>query len=298
MFRKTGMSLLAGCMIGFLSILTFAAYARAGHGEAEKTMKKGILLVTFGTSIPKAQAAFEHIEEKVKAAFPDVPVRWAYTSSIIRKKLAKEGKQLDSAEIALAKMMDEGFTHVGVQSLHMIGGYEFHDVLANAHAFRNMSGGFKRILVGYPMLGTPEDLSRVTDSVMKIIPKERKKDEAVVLMGHGTHHPANAFYEAMMYRFQQKDPNVYMGTVEGSPELSDVQEMLLKKGIKKAWLIPFMSVAGDHAMNDMAGDEEDSWKSILTKAGIQCVPVLKGLAEYDEFVDIWVDHLKTVMAHF
>jgi sirohydrochlorin cobaltochelatase len=285
-------------MIVFLSILAFAEYSEAGHGEGEKKMNKGILLVTFGTSIPKAQAAFDHIEETVKAAFPDVPVRWAYTSSIIRKKLAKEGKQLDSVETALAKMMDEGFTHVGVQSLHMIGGYEFHDVLTNAHAFRGMSEGFKRILVGYPLLGSPEDLSRVTDSVMKIIPKERKKDEAVVLMGHGTHHPANAFYEAMMYRFQQKDPNVYMGTVEGSLEINEIKEMLLKKGVKKAWLIPFMSVAGDHAMNDMAGDEEDSWKSILTKSGIQCVPVLKGLAEYDDFVNVWVDHLKTVMAHF
>jgi sirohydrochlorin cobaltochelatase len=71
--------------------------------------------------------------------------------------------------------------------------------------------------------------------------------------------------------------------------------LLKKKGIQKAWLMPFMSVAGDHAKNDMAGDEDDSWKSILTKAGVTCEPVLKGTAEYDEFVAIWTDHLRDAM---
>jgi sirohydrochlorin cobaltochelatase len=73
--------------------------------------------------------------------------------------------------------------------------------------------------------------------------------------------------------------------------------MLLARKIKVAYLMPFMSVAGDHAINDMAGEDEDSWESILTKAGIRCLPVLKGTAEYDEIVDIWVDHLKEVMSH-
>jgi len=74
--------------------------------------------------------------------------------------------------------------------------------------------------------------------------------------------------------------------------------LLLKSKIKRAYLMPFMSVAGDHAKNDMAGDEDDSWRSILTKAGIKCEVILKGSAEYDEFVNIWVDHLKVVMNHF
>ena len=89
-----------------------------------------------------------------------------------------------------------------------------------------------------------------------------------------------------------------MGTVEGFPEIDTIQELLEKNNIKKAWLMPFMSVAGDHAKNDMAGDEPDSWKSILTKAGIQCETVLKGIAEYDRFVDIWVDHIKEPLEHF
>ena len=284
--------------IVILFIIFCCNIAPASGHEHKRPVKKGILLVAFGSSIPEAQVSFKNIDKQVKSAFPRIPVRWAYTSSIIRHKLAKQGKYLDSVEIALAKMMDEGFTHVAVQSLHTIAGEEFHDLRRNAYVFSNMAGGFDRILVGYPLLGTEEDLTRVRDAVIQHIPKERMKSEAVVLMGHGTPHPSNAFYTAMMFHFQQKDPNIYVGTVEGGPEIDDVKAMLLKNKIKKAYLMPFMSVAGDHARNDMAGEEKDSWKSVLTAAGIECVPILKGTAEYDEIVAIWVDHLKTVMSHF
>ena len=281
----------------FVLTICFCSLALAsGHGE-KRPMKKGILLVAFGSSMPEAQVSFKNIDKKMKSAFPDVPIRWAYTSHIIRHKLAKEGKQLDSVEIALAKMMDEEFTHVAVQSLHTIGGEEYHGLVRNVHAFGQMSGGFDRIIVGYPLLGNEDDLGRVVEAIIRHIPKEREKEDAVVLMGHGTPHPGNAFYAAMMYHFQRNDPNIFVGTVEGAPTIDDIKEILTKKGIKKAYLIPFMSVAGDHARNDMAGDEDDSWKSILTKAEIKCVPVLKGTAEYDDIVAIWVDHLRVVMAH-
>ena len=120
----------------------------------------------------------------------------------------------------------------------------------------------------------------------------------MVLMGHGTHHPSNAFYAALMFQLQLEDPNIFVGTVEGYPEVDLIKELLLKNKIKKAYLMPFMSVAGDHAKNDMAGDEPGSWKSILTKAGIKCEPVMKGVAEYDSFVEIWVDHLGGPLRHF
>lgn len=258
--------------------------------------KKGILLVAFGTSVAKAQISYKNIEKRVRAAFPGIPVRWAYTSYIIRQKLEKQGQQIDSVETALAKMMDEAFTHVAVQSLHTLPGEEFHALQRNASAFGNMAEGFDRILVGDPLLASEEGLTRVVDALLKIIPASRKKTEAVVFMGHGTHHPSNVFYPALMYYLQRKDPNVFIGTVEYSPDIDEIKEMLLAKKIKVAYLMPFMSVAGDHARNDMAGDDDDSWKSILQKAGIKCFPVLKGTAEYDEIVDIWVDHLKAVMA--
>ena len=281
----------------FLVLFLMSGAVFAGHGEKVEK-KTGILLVAFGTSIPEARVSFDNLEAKTKAAYPDIPIRWAYTSHIIRKILAKRGQMVDSPEVALAKMMDEGFTHVAVQSLHTIAGAEFHDLLQTAHAFKAMGGDMKRVLVGYPLLATDKDVERVADALLKIIPKERKKGEAVVFMGHGTHHPANAFYAALAYRVQLKDPNVFVGGVEGFPDIDLIKDQLAQKKLTKAYLLPFMSVAGDHAQNDLAGDEEDSWKSILTKSGVSCVPVLKGTAEYDEFAAIWVEHLGIALKHF
>jgi sirohydrochlorin cobaltochelatase len=279
----------------FLS-MTAGGYAAEDHGhKAEK--KVGILLVAFGSSEASARVSFDNIEKKVKAAFPETQVRWAYTSHIIREKLAKQGKSLDSPEMALAKMQDENFTHVAVQSLHTIAGEEYDDLRRTVEAFKFM-GRFQRIILGYPLMATQEDMERTIAAIMQSIPKERKKTEAVVLMGHGTPHPSNAFYAALMFQLHLQDPNILVGTVEGYPDVEFIKDQLLRKKIKKAYLMPFMSVAGDHAKNDMAGDEEDSWKSIFTKAGIQCVPILKGTAEYDDFVAIWVDHIRGPLSHF
>ena len=284
-------------MIGMLVLLTTGfASASGGHGH-KGTKKVGILLVAFGSSEASAQVSFDNIDEKVKAAYPGIPVRWAYTSHIIRNKLAKQGRHLDSPEMALAKMMDEKFTHVAVQSLHTIGGAEYHDLRRTVGAFKSM-GGFEKVILGYPLMATQEDMQRTVDAILATIPKDRKKNEAVVLMGHGTHHPSNAFYAALMFQLQLKDPNIFVGTVEGYPEADLIKSLMHEKKIKKAYLIPFMSVAGDHAKNDMAGDEDDSWKSIFTRGGIECVPVLKGTAEFDEFVDIWVDHVAGPLGHF
>jgi len=286
--------LIVACVV---LLIAFAGVAMAGHHGEKKDKKVGILLVAFGSSEASAQVSFENIDRSVRKAYPGIPVRWAYTSHIIRAKLAKQGRMLDSPEVALAKMQDEKFTHVAVQSLHTIGGAEYHDLRRTVGAFK-MMGGFERIILAYPLMATQEDMARVVDAILATIPKERKKNEAVVLMGHGTHHPSNAFYAALMFQLQLEDPNIFVGTVEGYPEVGLIQELMLQKDIKKAYLMPFMSVAGDHAKNDMAGAEDDSWMSILTKAGIECVPVLKGTAEYDEFVDIWVRHIDGPLSHF
>ena len=261
-------------------------------------MKKGILLVAFGTSEASAKVSFQNIEAKVKEAFPGVDVVWAYTSHIIRHKLARQGEMILSPAQALAKMMDEGYTHVAVQSLHTIPGEEYHDLTMTVNGFRAMPGGFDRLILGFPMLGAQDTVAKAVDAVIATIPKARKANEAVVLMGHGTHHPGNIYYSAMNWQLQQKDPNIIMGTVEGYPDLGDVIAWLKEKKTGRVWLMPFMSVAGDHAKNDMAGDEEDSWKSQLTKEGFSCQTVLKGTAEYDAFVDIWVGQLAKAMGHF
>ncbi len=277
-------------------VISANSHASPGHGS-QAPKKVGILLVAFGSSDASAQVSFENIDNKVKAAYPGIPVRWAYTSHIIREKLAKQGKNLDSPAVALAKMQDEKFTHVAVQSLHTIAGEEFHDLRRTVGAF-NLMGGFQKIILGYPLMSTQADMARIVDAILKTIPNSREKRDAVVLMGHGSPHPSNAFYAALMFQLQLKDSNIFVGTVEGYPDAELINDLMLQKKIKKAYLMPFMSVAGDHAKNDMAGDESDSWKSIFSKSGIDCVPILKGTAEYDDFVNIWVDHIRAPLSHF
>jgi len=280
-------------VVGLFFLLTLASDVLA-HGHRQEK-KIGILLVAFGTTYTQAQKAFTNIERKVRQAFPGIPVYWAYTSKIIRHKLAKKGQKLLSPAQALAKMMDEGFTHVAVQSLHTIPGAEYDYLVQVAQSFSGLPKGMQKILVGHPLLATHEDFQKTVQALLQNIPTQRKQKEAVVFMGHGTHHLANACYPALQYYLWQKDKNIFVGTVEGAPSLEDTVKELKSRGIKKAYLLPFMSVAGDHARNDMAGDEPDSWKSVLTAQGIECIPVLKGTAEYDQIVDIWVEHLKAVM---
>jgi sirohydrochlorin cobaltochelatase len=272
------------------------SHGHHGHKEDKKD-KAGILLVAFGSSYPQAQASFDNIEDRVEENFPETPVRWAYTSQMVRKKLAKEGRDLDSPAQALADMQDEGFTHVAVQSLHTIAGAEFHDLQSVVSAFESMDK-FERIMLGYPLLSTPHSLEHVRRALLDNIPEERSRDEAVIFMGHGTYHPSNAFYQAMAYELQHKDPNVYMGTIGRSLSLDTILPELKEKGIQKVYLMPFMSVAGDHVRNDMAGEGQNSWKSVLDEKGIACEPILKGTAEYDNIADIWVGHLKDVMTHY
>jgi sirohydrochlorin cobaltochelatase len=248
---------------GLLLLITAAGSFASTH-EKTRPVKKGILLVAFGTSVPEARKAYDRIERMMRAAFPDVPLRWAYTSSMIRSKLAKQGQSLDSMETALAKMRDEGFTHVGVQSLHMIAGWEFHELQRNAAAFGAMAGGFDQITVGGPLLASQKDFAKVTEALLRNLPPARKPAEAVVFMGHGTSHPSNASYPALMYYLQRKDPVVFMGTVEESPTIEEIKQMLTARKVKTAYLMPFMAVAGDHAGND--GRRRGFLESVLTRA--------------------------------
>jgi sirohydrochlorin cobaltochelatase len=267
-----------------------------GHHKHEHVKKQGILLVAFGSSLPEARSAFDHIEQSVRSEFDDIPVKWAYTSEIVRHKLENSGKILNSPAQALADMADAGFTHVAVQSLHTIAGAEYHELVQAARSLEQSGIGLEKVTIGLPLLGSPEDMDRTSKAIVSVIPDERKTSEAVVLMGHGTYHPANAFYPALMWQVQLTDENIFVGTVEGFPSADTIIGQLKKKKINTAWLMPFMSVAGDHAQNDMAGKGKDSWKSLFENAGINCSIVLKGTAEYDEFVQIWVDHLKKAVS--
>jgi sirohydrochlorin cobaltochelatase len=283
-------------MMVMLLLLFGTADAIAKHGE-KPPVKKAVLLVAFGTSDPEAARAFELVEKRARERFPSVDMHWAYTSKMIRAKLAKQGKRLDSPETAFAMLMDEGYTHVAVLSLHTIPGEEFHELYQNARLFSQMAGGFQGVLMARPLLSSSKDMEAVAKALLNNIPA-RKTEDAVIFMGHGTeHHPADAVYLAMNQVFQELDSKAYVAAVEGSNSLENVIPKLKKGKVKKVFLVPLMAVAGDHAKNDMAGDEPGSWKSILTEKGFKVESILRGTAEIPEIVDIWLDHLKTAFSH-
>ncbi len=295
--KRIGLFSLSIMFAALLALTLPAACPAKGHGHAKKDAK-AILLVTFGTSVPRAQKVFAKVERAYKKAFPGVEVRWAYTSALVRKIVArKQGKKWLSPEEALAKLMAEGYSQVAVQSLHVIPGWEYHDLVRVVHGFKSMTHDF-RPLAGYPLCATVEDLQAVVKALLNNLPAKRRKNEAVVFMGHGTSHPAGTVYAALAYLLQKHDPLLFMGTVEGYPTLADVIAGLKARGVKKAYLLPFMTVAGDHATNDMAGDEPDSWKNQMAKNGIEAVPVLRSVSEIPAVVDIFINHTKACYGHF
>lgn len=254
--------------------------------------KQGILLVAFGTSYSEARMAFENIENKVKAELPGTEVRWAYTSKIVRRILSKQGIYIDSPAEALAKMGNDGFTHVAVQSLHIIPGEEYGNLKLTVEAFRKMPKGIEITELGTPLLFLDEDIQKMASFIHQTFNINTDKNSALLLMGHGTHHSSNIYYPGFQYYLNQKSDRYWLCTVEGYPRIEHIIPQLKKQGIKKITITPFMSVAGDHANKDMAGDEEDSWKSILEKEGFEVNIIMKGLADYPEVVNLWVQHLR------
>lgn len=282
-------------LIGFSANLTLA-----GKHEEIKPQKEAILLVAFGTTVPEARKAFDQIESQVKGVFPGVEVRWAFTSSIVRKKLLEQGVKLEPPTVALARLLEDGFNSVVVASFHTIPGEEFHDLYKDVDAFRNMSDSHhRRILVARPLLSSRKHMEAAIDAMLEQTPKSRKPGDAILLMGHGSENqPADALYAALNFYAQGKDSNLYIATVAGQPTLDDVLPKLKKNGVKKVYLMPFMAVAGDHARNDMCGDEKDSWKSILTHDGFKVECVMKGTAENPEIVNLWIDNIVAAHSHF
>ncbi len=285
-------------LISLLIFALWAPFSSACPHHEEPTDKTGILLVTFGSSYPQARKAFDNIDKSVRAAFPDTEVRWAYTSRMVRSIMQEKGEALDSPEQALAKMADEGFSHVAVQSLHMIPGHEYHYLVSAARAYESIGKGISHIRVGMPLLAGQAALDQTVEAVNASIPDERKTDEAVVLVGHGSGHPANASYAALMWQLQLTDENIFIGTISGFPDMDDILARLRENDIQKVWLMPFMSVAGDHVQNDMFGEDADSWQSVFTEAGIAVETVNKGVAEYDAYVEIWIQHLEDALSGF
>lgn len=283
--------------IGLIGALVLFAWCDGGMASAKEereiVRKDGILLVAFGTTVPQGAKAYDGVEAKVRAAFPEAQIQWALTSKTVRTKLIQRGTQAESPESALARMMESGVTHLAVLSLHVSAGQEYHDLVRTVHGFHGMADGFQRIEISRPLLASYEDLERVAKGMLAHAPKKRGGAEGVLLMGHGnSDHPADTVYAAMAYVLRSLEARAFIATVEGRPNLDDALRDVRAQGVKKLYLMPLMTIAGVHARDDMAGDEPDSWKSRLDKKGIASEPVLAGIAEYPEVVEVWLEHLK------
>ena len=299
-----------------LAALIAVAFVVPSYGAMDRPAKEdpAILLVVFGTSYPEAQAAYENIERVYREEFPQAEVRIAFTSDYIRRKLLdRDNVTIDNPLTALAHLNDEGYTDVVVQSLHVIPGEEFHDLANIVESVRGIEGkfGFRNLVLGEPLLMHLVDYRNVSRALASQFeqnttgtertPHSSPRDAgqmAVIFMGHGTEHSANSAYSQMANILAEDHENVFLGTVEGYPGYDEVLARLNESGVKKARLIPFMVVAGDHALNDLTGNESESWKSMLEKEGFEIDYNLLGMGENDGIVEIFVGHTKEAFAKF
>lgn len=282
-------------VVVFTVMILFLTFALPGCA-AERTDKEGILLVAFGTSMPKATEAIDSLVNATKAAFPETEVRVAYTSNIIRRKLKKEQNiDIPSPSEALAKMNDDGFTRVCVQPMHVIPGEEYDDLKGIVDAFASLHGkfGFDRLVLGRPFLADAKDCETMAGILSRRF--EKKAGTAVVLMGHGTPHMANAMYSELQLALSRTSDRFFVGTVEATPAFEDVLAALKKTQYRTVLLSPFMIVAGDHANNDLAGAEPDSWLSRFKKAGFRVETALTGLGDYPEVEKLFVKRVQELM---
>lgn len=253
--------------------------------------KKGLLVVSFGTSYADTRKKnIEHVENLLKNAFPDRNFYHAYTSQMIIQKLRdRDHIIIPNVTEALEQILSDGITDLLVQPTHIMNGIE-NDLMREA--ILNCSSQFQKLFIGAPLLNTTEDQFTVIQAIMKELP-HLKETEAIVLMGHGTTHYANSIYAALDYAFKQNGfPHVHVGTVEAYPGLQEIISALKSSHTSHVYLAPFMLVAGDHATNDLAGEEEDSWKSILETNGFTTECILKGLGEYDGICELYIQHAK------
>lgn len=285
--------------------------------------KNGIVLAMFGTTVEPALQGLLNIRARMIKKYPGTPVRIAFTSNIIRKKWQHRAE--DPAYIkahpeipadvlhvktplaTIADLQDQGYDTIVVQPTHIAMGEEYLDLATYVDSLMRMGTvkkpkykPFHKVALGRPALGTygeehpyAEDIMTVARALKADVKLAAKEKAALVYMGHGNEYfPSAGAYLELADRMRQLYPEVVttIGNVEGFPALEDVMDTLKLHGVKKVVLKPCMVVAGDHAMNDMAGPEPDSWKSILEKNGFEVITVKRGLGELDAFADIFVNH--------
>lgn len=257
-----------------------------GIGESE------LLVVSFGTSFNDSRRlTIGAIENKMIEAFPDWDVRRAFTSQIIIDHVKKrDNVTIDNLKEALDRAADNGVKKLVVQPTHLMSGFEYTDVKNEVAEYAD---SFEKLAVGEPLLTSEEDFKEVISIITEATKEYDDGETAIIFMGHGTEADSNEVYTKLQTMIADAGyANYYIGTVEAEPGLEDVVEAAKDGGYKRVVLEPLMIVCGDHANNDMAGDEEDSWKSVFEKEGFEVECVMRGLGELPEIQDLLAEHAK------
>lgn len=256
---------------------------------------QAILVVSFGTSYNESrEATIGAVEKAIAKAYPGYEIRRAFTSQMIIDKLAaRDGEVIDNVKEAMERLLADGFDRVIVQPTHVMSGYENDEMMEAAAAYEDR---FQSVKYGMPLLTGDRDYEELIGVLAEEMIPYDTEDTAIVWMGHGTEHTANASYIKLGDHLKKAGRhNYYIGTVEAVPGLCDVIKEVQKGTYRNVVLVPLMIVSGDHANNDMAGREEDSWSSMFKAAGYDVQCILRGMGEYPGVREIFVRHVREAM---
>lgn len=303
------------------SAMVRAAGANKTDSPAAGKQQTAIVLAHFGTTVPNGMAAITNITDTVRKAYPHTEVRTTFTSNIVRsiwrKRQAESQKWLDQgipAEILQVKnliatvgdLLEEGYTDIIVQPSHIYYMEQSYDLqqyvngLDSIQTLKTRWKPFHNLVMGRPALGMPgdrhpysEDIDAVVATLAADAAKAEKEGAMLVYMAHGNENWSTGIYAETEKKMREAYLKVatFIAVAEGVPSFDDLLVRLRQERSKKVILKPFMIVAGDHAMNDMAGDSADSWKSILTREGYTVEVVQEGLGTNDAFARIFVNHI-------
>ena len=249
-----------------------------------------LLVLSFGTSFNDSRRlTIGAIEDSLEKAFPDYSVRRGFTANIVIDHVERrDGIHIDDINEALDRAVKNGVKNLVVQPTHLMNGIEYDELSDKVASY---SDAFDKVVIGEPLLTSDDDFKLVENAIVDWTKEYDDGKTAVCFMGHGTEHASNAVYAKMQDMLTADGhTNYFIGTVEAEPSLDDVIEKVKAGGYEKVVLEPLMVVAGDHANNDMAGDDEDSWKSAFAAEGFEVECLLRGLGENEEIRKIYVEH--------
>ena len=254
-----------------------------------------LLVLSFGTSYNDSRRlTVGAIENDLESAFPDFSVRRGFTSNIIIDHVNKRDNVLiDDVDAAMNRAVDNGVKNLVVQPTHLMHGLEYDELVKEVG---NYADAFDQVVFGEPLLSSDDDFAKVEKAITEWTADYDDGKTAICFMGHGTEADSNEVYQKMQDLLTKDGyTNYFVGTVEATPSLEDVLAKVQAGDYERVVLEPLMVVAGDHANNDMAGDEDGSWKKTFEDAGYQVECLVRGLGENEAIRQIYVEHAQAAI---